>query len=547
MDFVTLKRMFDKDYPKVVPQRVKDLNAYGRVLDGSIYSKLAYPFSQEFDDTNNEPVPIDQRRPSVKYNLPKIVTDEVASLTFGESHAPYIRVYDPFNDDEETPEDKYTAKLIQYIRHSTQLDAAMYEAIKRGAPGSVCAVIKTTKDGAPWIRIVAGEFMWPTFDPQDPSRLIKNSEIYPTTLGELLDGGYTPSELGYGQTDKLDRALEYWMNITTDDKVEQWMKPLKREDFNRLGDAKGDPSQGRYEWESDTVRTYTHRWGEVPIIWCRNLHEREKIDGPCTFADIVDITIELDYLMSQIGRGFKYSMDPITAVTAGDLKTRMPSGGMLAGLPGSRPNWHRTPAKILDVDSGGEAKMLEIGGSGLGAAKEWCKVLREWALEVAGGMKSDQEHAGGPQSGRALELLHQALLWLVGRMRTDYGDGFMIPIIRLLMRGLKTGIISLWGVTPAKIPDHDIPLLNVWPSWWQPRGSDFYQTVQALVQAAGGTPTMGVQIAPIRLIMELFASAAGAPDPISVADQAMAEYQKHHDEQITLNTPKPAAPSSAAA
>jgi hypothetical protein len=545
MAFRELLAMWNSTWPKTTPERVKYLAALDRVRDGSIYDLLPYPFTTEFDG-QEEYVEMVQRRPSVKYALAKIVVDETATLTFGEGHAPYVRIYNPFDPDavKSDPKAKKLAQIIEFIRHVTSMDAVMFECIQKGSSGSVCAIIKITDKGKPWIRVVSGQFLTPTFSENDPNELILLEEIYKTTYSELIKHGYNPAELGQDPTQWIEPTAEYWMNIQLDKQKEQRMVPLKRSEIERLGKPKdGEPGKV-YEWVPDAARTYPHTWGEVPALWGRNLHEREEVDGPSTYSDLIDNGIEIDYIMSQVGRGYKYTMDPITAVKQGDLDTRIP-GGLYKGDEPGASGGVRTPARTLDVPPGGDAKLLEITGQGLSSAREWVKMLREYSLEVVSAMKSDQEHAGGAQSGRALELLYQALVMLVGRMHTDYGDGMMVPLILLLIRGVKKGIVKLWLLAPEDVPEEEYPLKLVWPVWWRPLGADFNQTAQALLTAAGGTAREGKQMMPMRMIFEAFAAAMGIPDPVQAADMAEAEFEKYRKEQMQVLLPKPAAPGGA--
>ena len=545
MAFRELAEMWINSWPDPVSHRTRYLDALDRVREGTIYDKLPYPFHMEFEDTGaNNYIELHNRRPSVKFGIAKIVVDQTASLTFGQGHSPYVKIYDPFksmNSEDANSDDKPTkflTKLIEFIRHVTVMDAVMFDCIEKGSSGSVCAILKVTKKGQPWVRVVPGKNIKPKFDRDDPNELVSIEEVYQTDYKSLIDAGYTKVELGFKDDAKyVQPNTEFWCNITLDASIEQWMVPMLRADFNKLGKEKeGEPGKV-WEWVPDLSRKYAHKWGEVPAVWGRNLHEREAVDGPSTYADIVDMSIEIDYLMSQIGRGFKYSMDPLLAMKAGDVRTTIPVGGSV--MPG-QADVDRTPAKVIQVPAGGEAKMLEIAGNGLNAAKDWVKLIREWAMETAGGMKSDQEHAGGPQSGRALEILHQALVWLVGRMRLDYGDGMMVPIIKLIIRGIKKDIVKLWGVKPEQVPNEEYPLKLVWPSWWQPRGSDFYQTAQALLLAAGGTSREGKQLMPMRAVFEAFAQAMGHPDPAAVADEAEKEFATYREEQLKILAPTPA-------
>ncbi len=64
----------------------------------------------------------------------------------------------------------------------------------------------------------------------------------------------------------------------------------------------------------DTARSVSHQLGAVPIVWIRNLPGSpttgDNADGACTFAAAMHSQVEIDYQLSQVGRGLKYSSDP---------------------------------------------------------------------------------------------------------------------------------------------------------------------------------------------------------------------------------------------
>jgi len=66
--------------------------------------------------------------------------------------------------------------------------------------------------------------------------------------------------------------------------------------------------------EIDLNRTVSHGLGFVPVVWIRNLpgysSTGDPNDGMCTFRAAIDTQIEIDYQLSQAGRGLKYSSDP---------------------------------------------------------------------------------------------------------------------------------------------------------------------------------------------------------------------------------------------
>jgi hypothetical protein len=57
---------------------------------------------------------------------------------------------------------------------------------------------------------------------------------------------------------------------------------------------------------------------------------------------------------------------------------------------------------------------------------DWVKGLREIALEGAGGSRANADKLSAAQSGRAMELMNQALIWLADKLRISYGEGALL-------------------------------------------------------------------------------------------------------------------------
>src|SRR5579864_2379722 len=95
MDFLELKSKYRKDAD--YPDRTFDLQMYRRVLDGTVYDILQYPFYKNFHDnlgSQRAPISLSQRRPCTRYRLSKVVMDNVVSLLFGEGRFPVVNVND---------------------------------------------------------------------------------------------------------------------------------------------------------------------------------------------------------------------------------------------------------------------------------------------------------------------------------------------------------------------------------------------------------------------------------------------------------------------
>ena len=134
---------------------------------------------------------------------------------------------------------------------------------------------------------------------------------------------------------------------------------------------------------------------------------------PCTRQ------VEIDYQLSQVGRGLKYSSDPTLLLKDPTL----PDGELIKGA-----------GNALIVSEKGDARLLEIGGTASAAVIEYVRTLRELALESIHGNRASPDKVAAAQSGRALELLNQGLIWLADNLRTSYGEVGLLQLARLIVR-----------------------------------------------------------------------------------------------------------------
>lgn len=476
-------------YPAGTSARFKRLDAYDRLLDGTFYSHLTHAFSHEFDGVNH--VRLENRRPAVIYNLARMIADQTSALAFGDGHAPHVRCWDETGD--ENPFKK-TEEAIEAIIDACDIFGIMSEAVFRGSIGSCAIKVRALPNGLPRLTVVRGKYARPLYDVSDPTTLRGLPEVYPTSGEDLLRYGY----------EHIDEDATYWMRIELGKTHERWFLPLLDSDYQQLGQK--DRLGKTITWELDHERTYPHGFDVVPAVWIRNISP-DGIDGQATFAQIVDMCVEIDYTLSQIGRGIKYTMDPLLVVRKGELASSLPLGGGMT----TDGNFVKDPSNVMVLPAGAAAELLEINGKGFETSREYVRLLREYALEIVGGMKSDSENAKAAQSGRALELLHQALVWLVGRLRGSYGDLGFVPLLRILLRGVHSGTLEIPGVD-GKAIDLTAPIRLVWPSWWQPRGADLLAEAQAFETLVGGGQN-GIPVLPKATVTRAAAMAMSLTDP----------------------------------
>ena len=417
--FGTLKSAIPADGD--LPPRAHDLTVMGRVLDGTIYDGLPYEFHDERTGAD-EYIPLRRRRPSVRYNLCRLVVEDSVSLLFGDGHFPQVKC-----------EDKATRDTLAELLKAARINAVMIDAAQRGSVGSVVIRLRVLKDRI-FLDVFDTAYLTPEYDPEEPDRLLRVTERRKVKGRDLASVGYTI------QSDMMEAT--HWFVREWGLVAETWFVPQPITEADK-------PLQ------IDTERTVQHPFGFVPLVWVRNLPGGNDIDGACTFRPAIETSIEIDYQLSQAGRGLKYSSDPT----------------LLIKEPASEDgNIVRGAANALVVSEQGDAKLLEINGTASAAVIEYVRTLRELALEGIHGNRSNADKVSAAQSGRALEMHHQPLIWLADNLRVTYGGDALLRLCDMIVLASQKITIKLRGKTVHLSPDEPLSLL--WPPWFAPTESD---------------------------------------------------------------------------
>lgn len=520
MAFRELLEGLQASYPIGTSERYRRLDLLERFLEGRQYDHLEHPWQTE---RQGDYIPMRKRRPAVVYRLPNIVVTQAASLMFGDEQAPTVRCW---SEEGDNPFEAIE-KSIETIIDRMDLEACMLETAITGSVGSVAIILRATDELEPYWEVVSGKCCKPVYEFTNPNKLIGLVQIYPTKAQDLFDTGYTKEELAAPDQDPDDVLPDhdYWMRIELDAREERRYIPLSAEEYQRLGTRRADGSI--VAWVLDKERSAPHHFGVVPAVFIRNLLKKRGLDGECTFEGVTDICIEMDYTISQCGRGIQYSADPLLAVARGELESQSIAGPI--GEETQRDNAGgiaKTSSNVLYLENGAKAEMLEITGKGIETGREHVKLLREYAMETMGGMKSEAEHEKGVQSGKALEKLWEALRLLVKRLRIPYGNRGLLPLLRLIMTGIQNGAITVEDVGSV---DPKAPMRLIWPRMSIPHGADL-QAEAAGLQLLAGQPEQGIPaLLPRKNIVLLAANATGLTDGNAVLQEW--EKQAAEDEQ----------------
>lgn len=509
-------------YPLGTSDRYKLLDALERLRDGKLYEHLDHPFTTE--RLGSEYVPMLTRRPDVIVKFAKLVTNQTAVLTFGDEHAPTVRctrdakeTENPFEKQEQAAE-----KIIDRL----DLEALMMGSVFEGSTGGCALIVRSVgKKKTTYIEIVPAKNCRPVYDVMDPTDLIGLVQLYPTKGQLLLDVGYTIAELldpGQKESDFKPDG-DFWMRIEIAKRVENRFKPMTAYRYSRIGQPDPQNPDKKIAWVLDDKRSRPHGFGDVvPVIYIRQ-GKHTGIDGECFFADVADLLISIDYDLSQIGRALRYSADPLLAINRGELAQQNITGPIGEGaVTGPDGGVAKTASNVIPLEPGAKAQLLEISGQGLAVMGEFVKQKREYALEVMSGMKSEASSEKGVQSGRAMDALWEALKLLIKRLRIPYGNQGLIPLLRLLMTGIKLGILVIEDVAVEDV-DPDAPYRLIWPQTQLPTGADFLAEATGVTLLAGASRSAGVRVLGDDLLTRFMAQRMGVTDPTAAIKEREAD------------------------
>lgn len=420
----------DRDYP----QRVHDCCVLNAVLDGTIYDSLQHPFADE-RSLSGDYIPLSERRPSVRYNLCRIVVEDSVGLLFSEGHFPTVNSTSP---DLVT----FFADLVK----EAALNATMIDAGIKGSVGSVAILFKVL-GSRPFFEVMETCYLTPTWKATAPDTLEMVREQYKVTKQALVDAGYQIPG------DDAMSAL-FWFRREWTEKEEIYYQPV----------SVGKYREGKAAFTRDAKRTVAHNLGFVPMVWIKNLPPFGPVDGWCTFKAGIEDQIEIEYQLSQGGRGLKYSSDPVVLIKSPEF-----GGGEQI----------KSAANALIVGENGDAKMLEITGEAARAIIDYVKTLREFGIEAIHGNRSNAEKISVAQSGRAMEMMNAALIGLSDKLRITYAEAGLVNLLKMVVLASHKMEITVNG-KKYKDLDKSATVVLEWPAWYAPTSQDLLTKAQAL-------------------------------------------------------------------
>jgi hypothetical protein len=509
MAFRELETAIGNALPSGATARYIRLEALGRMLDGTFYDELRYSFDTE-KVSGKKYIPLRERRPSVDFNLAYEITQDTQAELFGDEQFPAIHVVRTDDVDQAA-----TTALGELVA-ATGLDEAVFGAYEEGVVGSVAVVVHPSDDGSPFFELLPGKWCEPIYRSEFSRELVGLVVTYPITREAAEEA--SPGVV----KDKDNADLWYWFRYVVGPSSFSYYRPMAASRFARLGEIV-DGERIAFVLEHEEPHAFA---GRTPVVFAKNLGGRQRdVDGPALWWPVRNICVEIDYTLSQAGRGLRYTADPMLFVRRGEMdggEDDDPAGferpaGNTATQTADDGSMVRGATQVL-VGTGryADAKLLETSAAGISEEREFAKDLRELALEILGGQKARAEHLRAAASGKALDKGLKPLRRVVRRQRRPYGNGVLLALVDLVLFGYTVGAFSARAsdVDVAAIPLDATRVLN-WPNDETLQAQDLLYHVEALTLAAGGSMQHPKQLIEPKAIAKKLIGDLGLHGPVS--------------------------------
>jgi hypothetical protein len=226
----------------------------------------------------------------------------------------------------------------------------------------------------------------------------------------------------------------------------------------KASESGGEPDA----WIPDPAQTFAHNLGFVPVVWWKRGKKRtttSEIDGCAIHANLLDEIDGLNFSLSQRHRAARYAGDPqiceYGVESEDDVKA--PQGRSANTMYSGDGDHPRNRSIILDhrgkpmrakgpgsiwtyTSSSAKCEYLTLPAGALDSLVGDIREIYAMLRDAMGYVDSDPANIkiGGDVSGKTLEWLYQNAVNFCNRLRPDFADGFLLPIVSLLLRLVST-------------------------------------------------------------------------------------------------------------
>lgn len=375
----------------------------------------AYYWKNQYEDLPDwhDDGSLDEMAPKIQTGLVQQAVDQIVARLFGEGRSPKFKPSDSERgvdssedggeEDEENEERSPAERAISDVVSRSKIKKRLTEIGRLGNLHGTVAVgfhifrggdrIDTEIINAPDSKVVFGR--------DDRSRAIELGIDFDDVL-EIDELWRTVEERrGEENVHRLHRRV--WRPNET----------VEFEPIELTGTEVGAGNLDLDDFARDDGRTVEHGLGFVPAVWIKNLDVTNDVDGrPAVDDAAFSLVDEINYTLSQAGRGLRYNQEPQLVVTDAEESQYM------AAIK-------RSSKAVLqlssETDKQADAELLELEGTATKHSVSYAKSLRQYFREVTSTIRHDPEEFAGALSGVALERLMYPLVELVRFERPWYG------------------------------------------------------------------------------------------------------------------------------
>jgi len=410
--------------------RDEDLETFYKYLCNEQYDKLL-PWDCSGRD---EYIPIRQRKPRVIWNLPKRIVNTVAAKLCGDDVFPSFHIED----------DPDTEQFVMLLNKAANLKHGVLNAVRR-CLGLGSSFLRFYVVG-PVIRMECydAHYCYPEFDDEGQLRSIEIRYVFEDDEDR----------------DERGNPKEKWFKLVlTDQEDILYDNPLFQE-------AGVDP-------EFQEVARVSHGLGFVQGQWFRTDFDKHRPDGPSLLDGNLEFFDSINYSLSQADQAAAYAQEPQLAISGMDID--------------EIDELTKSSQKAWNLGREGEAKFVESNLTGIEKAMELRDKFKQHVTDVCRVVMLDPEKiVGNAQSAKAMEVLHGALVELVGELRQYIGPQIeelvtklAVTVLMLNTQGLNEVIAIPKGWQPKSLT-----LTTDWPQIFPMTMDDLKNKVGVGVQAA---------------------------------------------------------------
>lgn len=421
-------------------------------------------------------IPLKLRRPSVRYDLPRLIVRRFTALVFGEERFPQVII-----DGDEDAQD-----YVRALAEIAGLKSKMQEARNRGGSQGTAVVSFAFIEGEPRVSVHNAKniyvLKWADWDMRRPA-VVAEIYPYPRTVIDQVSGKAVVKE--FYSVRYWDESVEVIWGAITSDQAKQ------------------------NTWVNVPHETVTHGYGFCPVYMAQNRADSDDQDGDSDLEGLEDNFDSINELLSAVKRGAIANVDPTLVIK---------------DSPQNNPGMVKKGSDNAIWAING-ADYLELEGTSIKTGLELAQQYADYALAVAGVVLGDPaEMAAKAASAAALRMMYMPMLVEADGYREQYGRHLLVPLLLGMLRAAKKignappGAIKVLDdgrrvqdkpgvVLPDRWADEPSPdggktvkknyprkpgtletiTLN-WPPYFPATWTDNKLAVEALVSAAGNKP-----------------------------------------------------------